>query len=147
MLRVGKLTDMALERTLRLFLEPETLIEHSPTLRMLATPAEAVKKRAAKLKKRVDKLDIAINVRVIETASATGGGSLPGTPIRTFALALSSPGLSPDQLNKALRHNEPPIIARISEDEVLLDLRTVFEDEEPLVLDGLRRITERRADT
>ena len=156
MLRVDKLTDLALEQTLRLFLEPETLAQTNPTLRMLATPADALKKRAQRLKKKVEqalseeaieeigsmeestaKGQTPLTLRVIESESAVGGGTLPGTALPTWALALSSPKLTPDQLSLLLRQNEPPIIARIEADEVLLDLRTIFEDEETALMQAI----------
>ena len=141
MLRVCKMTDMALEQTLRLFLIPDTLIEYNPTLRMVTTPAEALKKKAMKLKKMVEQEKLAISVRVAEDESATGGGALPATPIKTFVLVLSSSALSPDRLSCLLRQNEPPIIARIKNDEVLLDMRTLLEGEEKAILQALIRIS------
>jgi len=142
MLRVGKMTDLALEQTLRLYLEPETLVENHPTLRMLTIPAETLKRTAAKLKRRIDKEKLAVEVKVKEDVSATGGGSMPDLQIRTFCLAVTSPTLSPDRLSSLLRQNEPPIIARISSDEVLLDMRTVLEGEEDLVFQALKLIAE-----
>jgi L-seryl-tRNA(Ser) seleniumtransferase len=140
MLRVCKLTDLAMEQTLRLFLEPDTLLENNPTLRMLTVPAEALKKKAAKLKKNIEKEKLPIQARVAEGESATGGGSLPGVPIKTHVLALTSSTLSVDQLSYLLRRNEPPIIARIADDEVLLDMRTLLDGEEELILQALKGI-------
>ncbi len=140
MLRVCKMTDIALEQTLRLFLNPDTLIENNPTLRILTTPAEALKKRAIRLKKMIEKEKLPVSVRVAEDESATGGGALPAVPIKTFVLALSSSALSPDRLIYRLRQNEPSIIARIKNDEVHLDMRTLLEGEEKAILQALIRI-------
>ena len=140
MLRVCKLTDLAMEQTLRLFLEPDTLLENHPTLRMLTVPAATLKKRAAKLKENIEKDKLAINAHVAEGESATGGGSLPGVPIKTYVLALTSSKLSADRLSYLLRQNEPPIIARIADDEVLLDMRTLLDGEEELILEALKGI-------
>ena len=140
MLRVGKLTDMALEHTLRLFLNPDSLRETHPTLRMLTTTPEALKKKAMRLKRALDKDGLALSVRVAECESATGGGSLPATPIPSYALAVRSPRLPPDRLSYGLRQNEPPVIARIKNDEVLLDMRTLLEGEEAVVLAALQRL-------
>jgi len=142
MVRVGKMTDLVLEQTLRLYLEPETLVENHPTLRMLTIPAETLKKKAAKLKRRMDKEQLSINARVAEDVSATGGGSMPDLQIRTFCLAVTSPRLSPDRISYLLRQNEPPIIARISNDEVLLDMRTLLDGEEEVVFQALKLIAE-----
>ncbi len=129
MLRVDKLTDLALQETLRLFLEPEeVLLRENPTLRMITLPAEAIKVRALELARRL--AENQFEARVFEGASEVGGGSLPATPLPTWLIGLSRDGMSADQLNRALRRHEPPIIARIQDDEVVLDLRTVQEEED-----------------
>ena len=140
MLRVGKMTDMALEHTLRMFLEPDTLFQHNPTLRMITMSADTIKRRAMRLQKAIESDSGSLKVQLIEGESATGGGSLPVTPLKTFLLAVRSAHLSADALNVQFRRNEPPIIARIEQDEVLIDLRTVFEEEEEQILAALRRI-------
>jgi L-seryl-tRNA(Ser) seleniumtransferase len=140
MLRVCKLTDLALEQTLRLYLDPDTLVENHPTLCMLTVPLETLKKRATRLKSRIEREKLALDIRVLESEGATGGGSLPDAPIKTFVLALTSATLSPDKLSHLLRQNEPPIIARIEKDEVLLDMRTLLEGEDEFVFQALVRI-------
>jgi len=140
MLRVGKLTVMALEHTLRLFLHPESLLEHHPTLRMLALPAETLKAMAVKLKEDLDRENLALSVQVEEGESATGGGSLPGVAIKTFVLAVSSPRHSAGELSRLLRQNEPPIISRINDDQVLLDMRTLLAGEAECIFQALARV-------
>jgi L-seryl-tRNA(Ser) seleniumtransferase len=140
MLRVGKLTTMALEQTLRLFLEPETLAEKNPTLRMLAAPVEKLKTKARGLANAIKKRNPAVQVRVAEGESATGGGSLPAVAIPTYVLAVTFPNLSADELSHRLRQNEPPIIARIKNDEILLDMRTLLDGDEKAIVAALERI-------
>lgn len=140
MLRVDKMVDLALEQTLRLFLEPETLMQTNPTYQMLTQPPERLRERAERLKQQIQnngnpKLD----VRVLEGESAVGGGSLPATPIPTWLLAVRVKGVSAEVLNQRLRQHEPPIIARIDQGEVLLDLRTIFEDEEAAIVQAVAR--------
>jgi L-seryl-tRNA(Ser) seleniumtransferase len=137
MLRVGKMTDLVLERTLRLFLEPDVLLEANPTLRMITMGAEQIRRRAIRLQATLQHECAPADIRLLEGESATGGGSLPVTPLKTFLLAIRVPGISAEGINVQLRRNEPPVIARIERDEVLLDLRTVFEDEEPRILEAL----------
>lgn len=137
MLRVCKLTDLALEQTLRLFLEPDRLVETNPTLHMITLPAETVKGRAAKLKKRLDKEASGLRARVIETESATGGGSLPDSPLKSFGLAVTAPGLSADALSRKLRQHEPPVIARIEAEEVVLDMRTLLPGDDRIIAEAL----------
>jgi L-seryl-tRNA(Ser) seleniumtransferase len=133
MLRVGKLTDMALEQTLRLFLEPEKLAETNPTLRMLALKPEELKKKAQRLARRLKKNAPAVTCEVIPCESALGGGALPATPIPSWGIAVSVDGLSANQLLKHLRKNEPPVIARVADDAVILDMRTLMEEEERII--------------
>ncbi len=140
MLRVGKLTDLVLEQTLRLFLDPETLTQTNPTLRMLALTPETLKRKAQGLKRRIDKLGTPLKCEIIACESATGGGSLPDTPLDSWAVAIESPDRSLEDLNRALRLNEPPIIARIGEGRVLLDVRTLLDGDEETIVKAIQRM-------
>ncbi len=140
MMRVCKLTDVALEQSLRLFLDPERLLDDNPTLGMLAAPASRLEPKAEALEALIDAEDLPLEVEVRKEASAVGGGSMPATPLDTYVLALSSPTLSPDRLSQLLRLNEPPIIARISEGAVLLDVRTLLEGDAEVIHEALCRI-------
>jgi len=140
MLRVGKLTDLVLEHTLRLFLDPDTLIENHPTLRMIAAPAEKLRTQAQRIKRRIDQQNRRLHVEVTESESEVGGGSLPITPLRTYVLALKSETHTAEQLNALLRRNEPPIIARIAHDEVLLDMRTLLDGDEATIVQALKNM-------
>jgi L-seryl-tRNA(Ser) seleniumtransferase len=137
MLRVDKMVDLALEWTLRLFLEPEKLPETHPTFRMLTTPAPLLKRRAARLKKQVEAQTRELGLRVRPGESAVGGGSLPATAIPTWLLAVRSERLGADALSRALRLHEPPVIARVEQGEVVLDMRTLLEGEDAIVRDAL----------
>ncbi len=139
MLRVGKLTDTALEHTLRLFLEPETLREKHPTLKLLARSPEELENKARALKARLDREAPGLRVEAVPCESALGGGSLPGVPIPSWCLAVSSPTLPPERLSRLLRDHEPPVIARVGEEKVHLDLRTILPGEEDSVVEALRR--------
>ena len=121
-LRVDKLTYAALEGT---------LVEHLagrahdtvPVLRMLHAPLEAVEARARAL---VATLDAAgWTTSVVPGASAIGGGSAPGETVPTALVRVARDGWSPDRLESWLRTLDPPVIARIQDDAVVLDLRTV----------------------
>jgi L-seryl-tRNA(Ser) seleniumtransferase len=72
-------------------------------------------------------------VETIEGESAIGGGSAPTSFLATVLLSIMHSSLSAGQIEAYLRRSEPPIIARIAEDRVLLDLRTVVESEEPVL--------------
>jgi L-seryl-tRNA(Ser) seleniumtransferase len=70
----------------------------------------------------------------------SGGGSLPTQEIATMLLSVVSKHMSPSSLEECLRYFDTPIIARIAEDEVLFDLRTIEEEEFTYIRDGLKRI-------
>jgi len=122
-LRVGKLTLSALESVLRAYLDPSTAIENIPTLRMIATSREALAARARRLGKKLS--DLHVNISTIPSVSRVGGGSLPLEELPTVLLTLQPQGMSANDLEGKLRLQDPPVIARIVEDKLCLDLRTV----------------------
>jgi L-seryl-tRNA(Ser) seleniumtransferase len=75
---------------------------------------------------------------LVDGESATGGGSLPATPIPTVTLAVSTNALPAEELARRLREQETPVIARIVKDEVILDARTLLDGEDRLVVAALR---------
>ena len=140
MLRVGKLTEVALEQTLRLFLTPETLTDTNPTLHMLAVSGPELGRRAEELERALAQSAPDLKVRVTPSDSATGGGSLPAVAIPSFALAIALAGATADELCRRLRQNEPPIIARIVRDEVQLDMRTLMDGDDEAIQKALAKI-------
>lgn len=130
-LRVGKLTLAALEATLRIYRRGAAQ-ELLPLWRMLATPPETLKHRA-----QAWRADLGTGqVRV--SASTVGGGSLPEATLPTYVLALRVP--HPHRFLARLREQKPPILARVEDEQVLLDPRTVFPEQEDALLAGLRRV-------
>jgi L-seryl-tRNA(Ser) seleniumtransferase len=80
------------------------------------------------------------SAEVIDGFSTIGGGSAPGSELRTRLIAIGVPGLSPDALEATLRGLDPPVIARIEDDRVLLDLRTVAVEDDEELTTGLTRM-------
>ena len=78
-----------------------------------------------------------LRVEIISGESLVGGGSAPTSVLPTCLLAITAEGLSADELAARLRAHNPPVIARVEEGRVLVDLRTVFEQEEPQVVRAL----------
>jgi len=138
MLRVGKLTDLALEHTLRMFLAPERLLEEHPTLRMIATPAKDLKRAAQRLKRRIDREGLPVDATVAEGESTTGGGSLPAVPIPTYVVNVAPHNLSAQELAGRLRQHDTPVIARIRDDQVALDVRTLMPGDDSIIVAALR---------
>ncbi|MCS7309489.1 MAG: L-seryl-tRNA(Sec) selenium transferase [Armatimonadetes bacterium] len=139
-LRVDKLTLAALEATLRLYLHPEEAIREIPTLRALTTSAAALRRRAQQLKRRLQRAlpDDRVTVRLREGVSEVGGGSLPGQQLPTTLVCLRVDGLGATELAHALRWQEPAVFARIEQDEVVLDPRTLLPGEEELLVQAVR---------
>jgi L-seryl-tRNA(Ser) seleniumtransferase len=140
-LRVDKLTLAALEATLRLYLNPADALREIPVLRTLAMSADDIRRRANRLKRRLQAIlpRGTVTVRLREGMSAVGGGSLPGQQLRTVLVCLGSTEISAQQLAHALRWQEPAVFVRIEQEEVLIDPRTLLDDE----LDTLIRAVER----
>jgi len=134
-LRVDKATLAALEATLALYREPEEAVKRIPVLRMLAAPADELRRRAEALKDRLEARGVA--VELVETASAVGGGSVPGVERPSWALAPGTPGEDEEELSRRLREGEPPVVGRIREGRLLLDLRTVADEEEDRLVERL----------
>jgi L-seryl-tRNA(Ser) seleniumtransferase len=142
-LRIDKLTLAALEATVQEYLNIDGAINHIRSLRALTEQQGDVKKRAEKLLSLVEKLapeGFSFNLK--EGMSLAGGGSLPTQEIPTVLLAVNSERISSGRLEKKLRLLEVPIIARIYEDEILFDLRTIDEDEFGLIEAGLKSLSE-----
>jgi len=138
-LRLDKMTLAALEATLRLYLDPERALREIPTLRMLTESPESVEARAKELAKRIGAI-AALGAAVVPDVSRAGGGALPLADIPTSAVALECRGMSANDLEQALRLGEPTIVARIREDRVLLDPRTLSDVETDLVVARLAEI-------
>lgn len=135
-LRVDKLTLAALEATLRLYLNPDEALQEIPTLRALATPVTALRRRAQRLQRRLQSLLPAgqVTVRVRPGFSEVGGGSLPGQQLPTVLVGIQVHGVGATSLARALRWQEPAVFTRIERDEVVIDPRTLLPGEEESLL-------------
>ncbi len=136
-MRVDKLTLAALEATLRSYAEGVAQQE-IPTLRMLGDSRETLRGRAAMLCDMLVKEGVA--AEVIPENSQVGGGSVPTQVLPTFAVAIMSESLSPNELEKALRLWERPIIVRIVHDRCILDARTLMEEDFACIVRALTEI-------
>ena len=136
-LRVDKLTYAALEATLLEYVRQN--YDAIPFVRMLRAPAEQIRKRAEVLQ---EKLKPASHLRseVIAGESLVGGGSAPTSTLPTFLLAVTAQAFSADELAARLRGHNPPIVARVEEGRVLVDLRTVFDSEDDEVARALMEV-------
>lgn len=136
-LRVDKMTLCALEATLKLYRDPEKALQEIPTLKMLTTRQEALLPQATALLERIEALGPTCEAALIETYSEVGGGSLPLEKLPTWAVAVKPTGQSTQRLADLLRHRPLPIIARVAEDRLIFDVRTLQEGEADLVVKAL----------
>jgi L-seryl-tRNA(Ser) seleniumtransferase len=127
-LRLDKLGLAALEATLRLYRDPERARREIPVLAMLTADEGALRARA-------ERLAVAIGpaAAIVAATARVGGGALPLLELPGPAVAVSVPGLSADGLAARLRAADPPVIGRIEDDRLLLDPRTLADDEVELV--------------
>jgi len=136
-LRVDKLCLAALEATLEA--HRRGAIEEIPTLRMLALTREAIENRAQKLVSKLAKSSqsTALTVTIVPGESAVGGGSGPNVHPATALIALKHEHLNSVEIEQKLRLFSPPVIARIADGMVLIDLRTVSPEEEAELIEAL----------
>jgi len=140
-LRIDKLTLAALESVLRLYMDEEEAIATIPTLAMLAMSAPAIERRAKRLLRRLRKsLGSSCRVTLVATRSRVGGGAVPEQGLDSWAVGLSPVDRTINELEKGLRSVSPPVVGRIENDLLLLDMRTVAEDEIPILAAALEQL-------
>src|SRR5436189_1070037 len=141
-LRVDKLTYAALEGTLLAYVRRDH--DAIPALRMMRLSKEEIGKRAEAIAGKTQ--SATLQVDVIDGESVIGGGAAPSAALPTRLLAISHKDLGADELAARLRASDPPVIARVEEARVLLDLRTVFPEQDRLLLETISRIESRNAE-
>lgn len=137
-LRIDKFTLAALEGTLKYYLDEEAAIKNIPTLNMILSPAEEHKKRAQRLKNKIQKAASGFSAVIEKDYSMVGGGSMPTEKIPTYVLKIKSENLTAEQLENRLRNNTTPIIVRIFEGSVILDLRTIFDGDFDVITEAFK---------
>jgi L-seryl-tRNA(Ser) seleniumtransferase len=131
-LRVDKTTLAGLEATLLAYLHGRAISE-IPVWRMIAATPTVLRARAEQIAATLG--DFA---SVVSCASAVGGGSLPGETLPSFAVALA--GASPDDLARRLRLGDPPVVGRIADGRLLLDVRTVLEEQDEALVEAVQTL-------
>jgi L-seryl-tRNA(Ser) seleniumtransferase len=134
-LRADKLCLAALQATLLHYVKGEAT-KQVPVWRMIATPLEEIERRARRWRRSLRQAGV--EAKIVDGESTVGGGSLPGETLPTRLIALAVP--HPDQLAAALRGANPPVIARIEQDRLVLDPRTVLTEEEKDLLEAVKKL-------
>jgi len=127
--RVDKLIIQALETTLAALLRQDW--QAIPALRMIFTKPDELKRRAERVC-----AELGANAVVRESESPIGGGSTPDQTLPTWVVELAVP--SPNAFEKRLRHADPPVVARIERDKIILDMRTIADDEIAALVSAVR---------
>jgi len=140
-LRIDKLTLAALEATAKLYLNERDAVAGLRSLTALTEPVEAAARRARRLVRMLKRENFpGVTLSLRKGSSMSGGGSLPTQQIPTVLVALRSEGLSAARIDEKLRAQPVPIVARIVEDEILFDPRTLSADELPEIRSALRAV-------
>jgi L-seryl-tRNA(Ser) seleniumtransferase len=135
-LRVDKLIYAALEATLLAYVKQDH--DAIPAIRMMRVSKGEIGRRAEALAKELESSNV--SAEIVDGDSVIGGGAAPSAVLPTRLLAVSAEGLSADELAARLRSSNPPIIARVDEGRVLLDLRTVFPQQDEVVQAALNAL-------
>jgi L-seryl-tRNA(Ser) seleniumtransferase len=135
-LRADKLTYAALEATLLAYIKRDH--DAIPVLRMMRLTKEEIAKRAEALATALG--NSKLQIELLDGDSVIGGGAAPSSVLPTRLLALSCDRLGADELAGRLRRSDPPVIARIEEGRLLLDMRTVSPEQDRLIARALQQI-------
>ncbi|MCG2722633.1 MAG: L-seryl-tRNA(Sec) selenium transferase [Thermodesulfovibrionales bacterium] len=137
--RIDKLTLAGFEATLSEYIDEEEVIHRIPTLRMLFQKPDEIKKRAKTIAGRLKREIKNAVIQVIADSSRAGGGALPEMDLPTYAVGIQSDTISVNEFEERLRKGNPAIIARIKDDALILDARTIMKKDIEILV---KRITE-----
>jgi len=139
-LRIDKLTLAGLESTLLLYLDETRAVREIPTLRMLTYSHDELRKKAQRIARKIRaRIPTGLRIGVRDDVSQVGGGAYPVQILPTTVVTLKPDHGSVHQMERRLREGKPPIIARVSKEEVLLDVRTIGDEEADLIVDGIEK--------
>lgn len=141
--RVDKLTMVALEATLRLYLDEEKAIKTIPTLRMLIESPDSINGKAKVLYDMILSKKLDLEVDISEDYSEVGGGALPLEKLPTYAVTIRAKNISSSQLEDRLRKYSTPIFTRVNDNKVIIDLRTVKEEQYEIIVQALTEVINR----
>lgn len=138
--RIGKMTIAAMEATLKLFLDEESLEKKHPSYRMFAVSESELAARAGNIVQQLKKLGSKALIKAINGNSQIGSGSVPTETLPTQLLQVSPHNCSADELADKLRALDCPIYTRVSKDAILFDFRTLHPTEDKLIYAALQKL-------
>jgi L-seryl-tRNA(Ser) seleniumtransferase len=143
-LRIDKMTLAALEATLRLYLDPALAVKRIPVLRMLCMSEDELRRRAGSLAKVLKKRFAGhvppVKISIRPSVSRGGGGAFPGQDFPTWLVTLQTETRTPDALRAALLETEPPLVARVQDNALCFDPRTLDKEEDALLAGVLGQV-------
>jgi L-seryl-tRNA(Ser) seleniumtransferase len=137
--RLDKMTLAALEATLRLYLNEEQALREVPGLRMLGAAPDDMRRRAEALAERLRQAEGLAVVEVREDVAYVGGGSLPDQAMKSWVVEVEARGRSDAELARRLRLGTPAVLGRLRAGRLVLDVRTVFPEQEAALAEAVRR--------
>lgn len=143
-LRADKFTLTAIEEVLKCYLNQKEAVQKIPTLKMLTRPVEEIKEKAMLCADRWNQEGATVQIQVEKCTSKAGGGALPETEIPSYGVTLEPKEISVEELENRMRNLSVPVIGRIKEGRVLLDMRTFSEDGTEYLATQIRHVMERK---
>ena len=137
-LRVDKMTFAAMEETLKKYRDVEKAKKDIPVLRMITENMDSLMKKAEYLAEKIKTVNSSLDVEIVKADDQIGGGSAPMVFLPGYAVSVTSDAVTTKGLERQLRKNEIPVIARIHNNRLLLSLRTLKEEELDIVADAFR---------
>jgi L-seryl-tRNA(Ser) seleniumtransferase len=138
--RLDKMTLAALEATLRLYLNEERAQQAVPVLRMLGTSLVELRQRAEALAMQLRAVEGVAGVIVCEDIAFVGGGSLPDQAMKSCVLEVEARRISDADLAYRLRTGTPAVVGRLRDGKLVLDVRTIFLEQETALVDAIRQV-------
>lgn len=139
-LRIDKFTATALELVLQEYLSEENAVKKIPVLRMITKTKEEVEKDAKRFRRMLAGRGLDAGIKLTECESQIGGGSLPLERIPSMGVSIRPNNMTVPELEAAMRHLEVPIIPRTVNDTILMDVRTMDQEQMALAADGLKQL-------
>lgn len=136
--RLDKMTLAALEATLRIYLNEDEALRKIPVLRLLSTPLAELHARAEALAVRLRAIPGVRSAEVAEDVAYVGGGSLPDQTMKTCVIELAPESVGDEELAQRLRTGDPAVVARLRDGKLVLDVRTIFAEQEAELIEAIR---------
>ena len=127
--RIDKFTATILEMIFHEYLNEEDAIKNIPVLSLITKDLKEIEKNANALFNKIENLENVADINIKDTLSQIGGGSLPAERIKSKSVTIMPKNISTQSLEAKLRAGKNPVVGRISEEKLILDMRTVLEDE------------------